>query len=302
MRVAIIGLGNICQKAYLPYITSKEDIEFIFCTRNKEKLETLSKKYRVQEYYTSVDELLDKNIDAAFVHTATESHVSIIEKLLNSGVNVYVDKPISYSYEESERVCKLAREKNKILMVGFNRRFAPMYRNLRNYERPTTIKVEKNRLFSPKDSKIIVLDDFIHVLDTARFLLKDEIKSIDVNYLKKDNLLYNILVTLKTDNSTCVAMMNRDSGYNEETLEYICPGNKIIVENLMSSKIYKDNKKETLEFNDWDRILYRRGFESIIDEFINAVRENREPSISIDDALETHKLCDEILNQVRSDR
>jgi virulence factor len=302
MRVAIIGLGNICQKAYLPYITSKEDLEIIFCTRNKEKLETLSKKYRVQEYYTNVDELLDKDIDAAFIHTETESHVSIIEKLLKNNINVYVDKPISYSYEESKRMCKLAKEVNKVLMVGFNRRFAPMYRNLLKYEKPSTIKVEKNRLFSPKDFEVIVLDDFIHVIDTARFLLKDEIKSIDVNHFEKDNLLYNILVTLKTDSSTCITMMNRDSGYNEETLEYICPGNKLVVENLMSSKIYKDNKKETLEFKDWDRILYRRGFESIVEEFIKAVRENREPSISIDDALETHKLCDQILNQVISGR
>lgn len=301
MRIAIIGLGNICTKAYLPYITVKEDIELIFCTRNKEKLDKLAKRYRIKEAYTDLDDLLDKKIDAAFVHTATESHFPIIEKLLKAGINVYVDKPISYSYEESVRACNLAKEENKILMVGLNRRFAPMYKELINQDIPATIKLEKNRLFSPKEAKIIVLDDFIHVLDTARFLLRDKIKELDVNYLMKDNLLYNLVVTLKTNNSTCIAMMNRDSGFNEENVEYISSGSKVIVENLMTSKIYKNNKKEIKEFNDWDRILYRRGFEPIIDEFISAVKENREPSISLEDALETHRLCEEILDRINKD-
>ncbi|WP_286172832.1 hypothetical protein [Caproiciproducens sp. MSJ-32] len=70
---------------------------------------------------------------------------------------------------------------------------------------------------------------------------------------------------------------------------------------LMTSKIYKNNKKEIKEFNDWDRILYRRGFEPIIDEFISAVKENREPSISLEDALETHRLCEEILDRINKD-
>lgn len=298
MRIAIIGLGNICTKAYLPYITSKEDIELVFCTRNKEKLDKLAKKYRINEAYSNVDELLDKEIDAAFVHSSTESHFSIIEKLLKAGINVYVDKPISYSYEESVRAYNLAKEKNKILMVGFNRRFAPMYKNLIEQDIPTTIKVEKNRVFSPKEAKIIILDDFIHVLDTTRFLLRDKIEDFELNFLMKDNLLYNIVVTLKTNNSTAIAMMNRDSGYNEENVEYISSGTKVIVENLMTSKIYKNNKKEIKEFNDWDRILYRRGFEPIIDEFINSVKENREPSISLEDALETHRLCEAILDRI----
>ena len=47
MRIGIIGLGNICEKAYLPVITAIEGIEIVFCTRNKERLNSLSKKYRI---------------------------------------------------------------------------------------------------------------------------------------------------------------------------------------------------------------------------------------------------------------
>lgn len=298
MRIGIIGLGNICEKAYLPVITAIEGIEIVFCTRNKEKLNSLSKKYRVSEVVSTVDELISRNIDAAFVHTSTESHVGIIETLLKNNIHVYVDKPISYSYEDSIRVSKLAKDVNKIFMVGFNRRFAPMYSNLKDYGNPSVIKLEKNRVNSPKDPLVFVLDDFIHVIDTLRFLSHDDIETISVNGLKKDGLIYNLVVTMTTKNTTCIAMMNRDSGANEEELEYTSSGKKVIVKNLMDSKVFINNIEENIRFKDWDTILYRRGFESIINEFIRAVELGIQPNPTIEDALKTHKICDEILKKI----
>lgn len=298
MRIGIIGLGNICEKAYLPVITAIEGIEIVFCTRNKERLNSLSKKYRINEAVSTIDELINMNIDAAFVHTATESHIEIIEKLLNNNIHVYVDKPISYSYEDSIRVSNLAKEVNKILMVGFNRRFAPMYSNLKNYGTPSVIKLEKNRVNSPKDPVVFVLDDFIHVIDTLRFLMDEEIESINVNGLKRDGLIYNVVVTMTSKNTTCIAMMNRDSGANEEELEYTSSGKKVIVRNLIDSKVLIKNVEENKSFKDWDTILYRRGFENIINEFINSVKLGVQATPIIEDALKTHKICDEILNKI----
>ena len=298
MRIGIIGLGNICEKAYLPVITAIDGIDIVFCTRSKERLNSLSKKYRIKESVSTVDELINMNIDAAFVHTATESHIEIIEKLLSNNIHVYVDKPISYSYEDSIRVSNLAKKANKILMVGFNRRFAPMYSNLKNYGTPSVIKLEKNRVSSPKDSVVFVLDDFIHVIDTLRFLMDEEIESINVNGLKKDGLIYNVVVTMISKNTTCIAMMNRDSGANEEELEYTSSGKKVIVRNLMDSKLLINNVEENKSFKDWDTILYRRGFENIINEFINSVKLGVQASPTIEDALKTHKICDEILKKI----
>ena len=296
MKIGIIGLGKICEKAYLPVVTSLEDIDLVFCTRNIDKLKHYSEKYRVKEYVTSVDELINKNIEAAFIHTATESHAEIIEKLLNNNIHVYVDKPISYSYEDSVRLSKLAKSKDKIFMVGFNRRFAPMYSNLENIGLPSIIKLEKNRLYSPKDPVVFVLDDFIHVLDTIRFLAKDKLEILNVSCKKKNGLLHNLIVTLGNEKTTCIAMMNRESGANEEVLEYYTEGTKVIVKDLVNSNLLSENTEKVLKFNDWDTILYRRGFEVVIKEFLQAVKNKNQDILTIDDSLETHKLCNEILN------
>ena len=131
MKIGIIGLGDIAQKAYLPVLSEKEGIELILCTRNAETLDKLASKYRIQEKVRTVEELITKGIDAAFVSTATEAHFEVAEKLLKNGINVYIDKPISMNFQETEKIVKLSKEHDKIAMVGFNRRFIPKVKELK---------------------------------------------------------------------------------------------------------------------------------------------------------------------------
>ncbi len=84
-----------------------------------------------------MDELIEKDIDAAFVSTATEAHFEIAEKLLTNGINVYIDKPISMHFQETEGIVQLAKDVGKIVMVGFNRRFIPKVRELIDHGKGT---------------------------------------------------------------------------------------------------------------------------------------------------------------------
>jgi virulence factor len=298
MKIGIVGLGNICKKAYLPVITAVEGIDLIFCTRNKEKLEKLSEKYRVSSYVTSVDDLIALKVDAAFVHTSTESHVEIIEKLLTHGVHVYVDKPISYDYRESLRMAELSKRVGKILMVGFNRRFAPMYKALKKHGKANIVTIEKNRVGKPNDVTTFILDDFIHVVDTLRFLMDGEITDIKVHGFKKQGLLYNVVVTLSNENITAIGIMNRDSGMAEEVVEYMSSGNKLVVRDLVNTTHFKENIETKIKFKDWDPMLYRRGFYHTIECFLHAVENNEPLTPSIEDSLVTHQICEEIINLI----
>ncbi|MNP41904.1 putative oxidoreductase YceM [compost metagenome] len=94
--------------------------------------------------------------------------------------------------------------------------------------------------------------------------------------------------------------MNRDSGANEEVLEVISPGNKWIVEGLNSTIHHSKGEESHIKFNDWDPVLYRRGFVSIIQHFIDCVREGMEPEISVSDALHSHEICEKIVKQAEA--
>ena len=74
MRLAIIGLGAIAKKAYLPILTVKEDVELLISTRNKAVLEEISNKYNIDRAYTNIENLLKEDIDAAIISTHADGH------------------------------------------------------------------------------------------------------------------------------------------------------------------------------------------------------------------------------------
>ncbi|WP_308530931.1 Gfo/Idh/MocA family oxidoreductase [uncultured Paenibacillus sp.] len=300
MRIGIIGLGDIAQKAYLPVITAREDIHLVFSTRNQETLSKLAAKYRVPETAGSVDELVKSGVNAAFVHSATESHPAIVEQLIENGIHVYVDKPIAYQYEESKRLSELSEQKGVVLMTGFNRRFAPMNAALKEQPDRKLVLLQKNRTPSPDYARRFVLDDYIHVVDTLRFLASGEVQNYHVSTRVQDGKLYHVTLQLEGDGFTCIGIMNRDSGINDEILEVMSPGQKWRVDGLNTTEHFAGGETKRSIFKDWDPVLYRRGFVQIIDHFISCVREGKEPAVSLQDSLETHRLCEEIVRSAEA--
>jgi len=298
MKIGIIGLGDIAQKGYLPVLTEKENIELILCTRNMDTLKKLSKKYRINQYVQTLDELIEKGIDAAFVSTATEAHFQIAEKLLTNGINVYIDKPISLNFNETQKLVTLAKEKGLVAMVGFNRRFAPMIKKLKEHGKADIIIIQKNRFKLPDYTRRAIVEDFIHVVDTLRFLMDSEVKDIKVRHLEKDNLLHNVVIQLTSEECTAIGIMNRNNGVTEEIIEYMTAENKFVVENFVETTEFHNNEKNTSKFGDWEPTLYKRGFYQIVDHFLNCVENNTTPNPSISDSLITHEICEKIVMMI----
>lgn len=73
-------------------------------------------------------------------------HIQVIEQLLRYGVHVYADKWLAETPEQGELLIVLAEKQGKALMVGFNRRFAPRYRQLKmQMSGPAAIRMDKHR-------------------------------------------------------------------------------------------------------------------------------------------------------------
>lgn len=302
LKIGIIGLGDIAQKAYLPILSSK-NLEIHLFTRNPQRLAQIGRQYRIENLHYSLDSILESGIKGAFVHTATESHETIIEKLLAHHIHVYVDKPITYDFASSKRLVDLAASRGLNLMVGFNRRYAPAYRELKQLENPNMIIIQKNRHSLPGDVRTFVFDDFIHVIDTMRYLFTRPIKEVLVRGMKRDGLLFHIVLQLiAEDGSTAIGIMNRDSGSLEEKIEVFSAEEKKTVIN-MTELSTKRQKTEILSgTNDWESTLSKRGFENIIEDFLMALESDVKPQFCMHDALLTHEMCEEVVNQLTPDR
>ncbi|MBF2346440.1 Gfo/Idh/MocA family oxidoreductase [Listeria seeligeri] len=300
LKIAVVGLGGIAQKAYLPVFAELENVEVHLYTRNAQKLKHLSEKYRFDHYHQSIDSMIASGVNAAFVHSATKSHPEVIRAFLAHQIPVYVDKPIADNLVEVEELTNLAKAQNTMLMTGFNRRFAPKYQELKALTDINMIVMQKNRAEQPGEPRTFIYDDFIHVIDTVRYLLDAKIDQLNVFPVWQNELLASITVQIAAGDKVATAIMNRESGVNEERLAVMTPNAKYEVENVTETHIYQGTTERFERFGDWETTLYKRGFEPIIQAFLNAVRSGVKPPISEEDALETHQLAEEILRQLEN--
>ncbi|MFZ5969295.1 MAG: hypothetical protein ACOYVK_19225 [Bacillota bacterium] len=110
--------------------------------------------------------------------------------------------------------------------------------------------------------------------------------------------LGQVVLELMGRDCTAMGIMNRDSGSNEETIEFFNPGNKWIIKDMVHTVHLHKGEEKHIKFPDWDSILYRRGFYQIIDHFLDCVKINTIPSPSARDSLITHKICEEIVENL----
>lgn len=299
LRVGVVGLGAIARKAYLPVLSSRQDLDIVLATRNLAVLEELGRQYRIANRVQTVDELVGAGVTAAFVHAATEAHGFIVRKLLTSGIDVYVDKPISYSIDESRDLVRLADSQGRIFMVGFNRRYAPFYRTLSTVSGASLVLMEKHRAAPPQDVRTFVYDDFIHVVDTLRFLSPADPVDMHVAGIREGNLLKQLTVQWTTAGGTAVGIMTRGSGCDEERLEVASHDEGWRVLDLRSCVHWHGGRAEVTRAGDWESPLFSRGFSQIVDAFVQSVILERPATPAAEDALVTHELCEQIIEQLQ---
>ncbi|MEU7430267.1 Gfo/Idh/MocA family oxidoreductase [Streptomyces sioyaensis] len=293
MKVGCIGLGDIAQKAYLPVLGTQPGLELHLYTRTPATLQRVGDTLRLPgaQLHTDLDALLATGLDAAFVHAATAAHPELVTRLLEAGVPTYVDKPLSYEFAVSQRLVALAEDRGVGLTVGFNRRFAPAYTQCREHAREL-ILMQKNRIGLPEDPRTLVLDDFIHVVDTLRFLVPGEVDHIDVRARIREGLMQHVVLQLSGDGFTALGIMNRLSGSAEEVLEVSGQDTRRQVVNL--SEVIDHKGQPTIRRRgDWVPVARQRGIEQIVLAFLDDVRAGRQPSAR--DALRTHELCERVI-------
>ncbi|MFE9133349.1 Gfo/Idh/MocA family protein [Streptomyces sp. NPDC007355] len=295
MKVGCIGLGDIAQKAYLPVLATLPGVELHLQTRTAATLDRVAGSLHLPaaQRHRDLDSLLAAGLDAAFVHAPTAVHAEIVGRLLEAGVPTYVDKPLAYEYADSERLVELAEKRSVSLAVGFNRRLAPAYAQCVEHPREL-ILLQKNRVGLPEDPRTLVLDDFIHVVDTLRFLLPGEVEHVDVRARIRDGLMHHVVLQLSGDGFTAIGMMNRMNGSTEEVLEVSGQDTKRQVLNL--SDVVDHKGQPTLRRRgDWVPVARQRGIEQAVLSFLDAVRDGR--LLSARDALLTHELCERVVRE-----
>ncbi|WP_438444576.1 Gfo/Idh/MocA family protein [Gorillibacterium sp. sgz5001074] len=307
IRIGIVGLGDIAEKAYLPVLASHAGVEIAgVASRSESTVERVGARYRIENRYTELDKLLALEPEAVFVHSPTETHHEIVLQCLRVGAAVYVDKPLSYEIGESEAMAEYADKTGRLLAVGFNRRFAPLYRQAKEYLDEAggfeLCAADKHRPRKQKGTaKVTLYDDLIHMVDLVSWLCgsQDRLEEYRQSVDGDGRLVYAAgRVPDASGSGSASFSMARGAGLDLERLELHGGGRSAQVVNLERA-VFASAAEGTREtgFGSWDSVSYRRGFTGAVEHFLASLARPETCELRADRVMASHRLVERMLQR-----
>lgn len=133
--LGVIGIGSFARGMHLPNAKRLSDLFDIRAVASRSGGTAAATALRYDTEVATSDHrvvLDDKNIDAVLICTRHATHARFVMEALEAGKHVFVEKPMTTTVEDGQAIVELAAKTGLVVRVGFNRRFAPMMRVLRD--------------------------------------------------------------------------------------------------------------------------------------------------------------------------
>lgn len=300
MRIALVGLGDIAQKAYLPLLTSDERVTPLLCTRNPAVLDKLARQYRIPECFTELGDLLASRPDAVMIHSATAVHFELAAQCLRACIPTFVDKPLCDTFAGVESLANIAIAKNSPLFVGFNRRYLPAMSEARG-QPLTELNWQKHRHALAGAPRTFLFDDFIHVLDSLCYYggtPDRDLHAVLRRCTRQPELLAGVSVAWQSGQVAVSGSMNRSAGITEERIDAYGDNLSLHIENCTRGTMARDKSVLTLAPDDWQPVLTQRGFVAMLAHWYQQIETGRADGALIESYLHGHRLAEQLVTLV----
>ena len=126
LKIGVVGVG-FWGSNHVRVLRELESVEMkAVCDIDLEKAKNVAKKFGVPKYYQNLDDMLNREeLDAVTVCTPSVSHAEIAVRILESGLNVFVEKPLASNPDGCLRIIDAAKSNSRLVMTGFIERFNP---------------------------------------------------------------------------------------------------------------------------------------------------------------------------------
>jgi len=181
VKVGVIGVGHLGQThARLLRQIGTVELVGVFDT-DRSRSEAISTELSVKSF-DSLDEL-SKSVDAVSIVAPTSYHCELAAYFLNSGKHCFIEKPITTTVEEAEKICRLAEDRKLKVQVGHVERFNPAVLALSQLKlEPMFIESHRLAQFKPRGIDVaVVLDLMVHDIDLILHFVKSPVASVDAS-------------------------------------------------------------------------------------------------------------------------
>ncbi len=305
MRVAVVGIGNMALKTYLPLLTMMEGLDLALHSRSLASLERGRKLFRLLYATPDLSELLQWKPQAAFILTPPNTHYELAGLFVQAGVDVFVEKPATLQTEQIEELARLADQHQVIFMVGYNRRFAPLNVKARQVWGDRRVEMaffEKHRYKAyHSDIYYNFIDDTVHMVDLLRFFCGEAQVINSTSQIRGGEFTGGIsLLSLNSGGSATVAASLSAGRWTERfalhggsASLYLEAFTRLVLVTGESEQVWEETPAYTSRSS-----IETRGIRDEVNHFFDCVGVRQQPLTSAWDSVKTQRLVDEIARRV----
>lgn len=324
IRIGVVGVGHL-GSLHAKMFSEIQEVEFkgVFDI-NEEKAHSIASEFGVKPYQTYSDLLGD--VDAVSIATPTSTHCEVASAALVRKVHAFIEKPLTETVEEADRLVQLANENNVKVQVGHVERFNPALLALEKYNLDPMF-VESHRLaqFNPRGSDVaVVLDLMIHDIDIILTLVRSPVETIDANGVAVVSESVDIANTRIKFKNGCVANVT---------------ASRISQRKMRKMRLFQRNAYISIDFSECTAEVFRLvdaadGFESAtmllgqidagmhkrnivheqpeikpinalkyeLEHFVRAIRTGEQPIITAEDGRRALQVAQQIMARIQDQR
>ncbi len=190
INVAVAGLGRIGKIHLKNLCRNFPELEVVAVMDVLDESKAIADEFNIPNFTKDFDELLaSPRLDVVVICSPTDTHADYVVKAAKAGKQIFCEKPLDLSLERVVEVLEIVKESGAKLMLGFNRRFDPEFKKIKQLVLndaigdPQIIKITSRDPGPPPVSYIKVsggmfLDMTIHDFDMARYISGKQVKEV----------------------------------------------------------------------------------------------------------------------------
>ena len=246
---AVVGAGNFSSRVILPLLKKAGmPVKHLISAAGLSGTH-LAKKFDIPFSGTDYEAVLqDPEVKLVVVATRHHLHAPMAAAALRAGKHVFVEKPPAIRLEEVEMLEKLLQESPSALMVGYNRRFAPLVQKMKELlpaASPKTMVAVMNAGYIPPDSWVHdmeqgggrIVGEACHLMDLLQYLSGSLIAEVHIDRLGRHPApnTDSASISLKFANGDIGSVHYFSTGskaYSKERVEVHSEGKTLILDNF----------------------------------------------------------------------
>lgn len=320
--VGFIGAGNYASRILIPAFKKASSQLHTIVTSGGINGVIHGEKTGFSEASTDIEGLLNnKDINTIAIATRHNSHAYFVEKVLSSGKNVFVEKPLALTYEEIEKVeavynHNIHTNQYARVMVGFNRRFSPQVQKMKallnTVKEPKSFIMTMNAGAIPADHWTQdnavgggrIIGEACHFIDLMRFLAGSKIVSVQARRMGETDAVQILedkaSITLGFEDGsfgTIFYLANGASNFPKERVEVFTAGRVLQLDNFRKLKAFG-----WPGFNKMNLWRQDKGQDACAAAFVESIRDGKETPIPADEIFEVARITIQVAEILRAQK